>query len=73
MTQIELIPVEGSSNIEAIGYDPRSQTLVVQFKGSLYNYLEVPARVWDSFRIADSKGKFHAQFIRRTYKYEKVM
>lgn len=45
---MRLIPIPGSSNITAIGYDNTQETLVVQFQGGekLYRYSGVPS---DSF------------------------
>ena len=64
---IELIMVE-SSQLEAYGYDPATQTLAIRFKGhngrrgSLYHYGNFSETEWAMFRDAESKG---SHFIRK--------
>jgi hypothetical protein len=58
-----------SSQIHAIGYDPATGTLAVQFlrKGlpaGTYNYSGVPQDLYDQFAAAESKGKFFSEFIK---------
>lgn len=62
---IELKPVE-SSNIEAAGYDPATQTLEVKFKGSgkRYRYARVAPETFSDFEKAPSKGSFFSRNIR---------
>ncbi len=51
-------PVE-SSNIRAIGYDPGTQVLKVEFKkGPIYSYSGVTEGVYQALKDASSKGKF---------------
>lgn len=62
METIDLTPVE-SSQIEAIGYSPNRQVLVIKFKnktgtGPTYEYDNVPLALFDEFLHADSKGRF---------------
>lgn len=67
------IPMERvtSSNVYAIGYDHDTGTLRVQYhpyvpgrpkgsagNGPLYDYYDVPARLWKQFQGASSKGKW---------------
>ena len=64
---IEMKPVE-SSQIAAIGHDPATNTLAVQFHGkegpgSVYHYENVSAEQHDTFVNAESIGKhFGANF-----------
>lgn len=69
---IGLEPVE-SSQIAAIGHDPASSTLAVQFApnakrdeaaGSIYHYAGVDAELFDRFRHAPSKGAFFGAYIK---------
>lgn len=63
-----LQPIEGSSSIEATGYDPATLTLAIQFKGGgVYHYAGVPQGVVDQLRAAESVGKFYMQQIRGKY------
>lgn len=63
---IPLISVE-SSQMEAIGHDPDTNTLAIRFKGhggrpgSLYHYQNVTADDFAAFQSAESKG---SHFIR---------
>jgi hypothetical protein len=62
MTNIELSPVE-SSQIEAIGHDPETNTLAIRFKdyrggrGALYHYANVTTEDFEVFRGAESIGR----------------
>lgn len=61
---INMEPVE-SSNIKAIGYDPDSQTLHVEFKsGGKYEYSDVSAEEHQKFIGAPSVGSHFAKHIR---------
>lgn len=63
----EMIYVD-SSNIEAIGYDPSTKELHVQFlKSGLYVYPDVPQEVFDEFLNADSKGSYFNRNIKPVY------
>ena len=61
---MEMVPVD-SSNIEAIGYDPDSATLIIQFKkaGSIYEYYDVPQYEYDGLMAADSKGSYANKYL----------
>jgi hypothetical protein len=61
----ELIPVEDSSNVRAIGYDLENKYLYVQFhpeseseRPPVYRYISVPEQVYRRFMKAPSKGMF---------------
>ena len=59
---IPLTPVE-SSQIFAIGHDPGTNTLAVQFRsksgpGNVYTYADVDAELHAEFMKAKSKGAF---------------
>lgn len=67
--KIEMKPVE-SSQLAAIGYDPQSQTLAIQFKGRgdtpgpVYHYFDFEPERFAEFEAAESKGSFFYQQIR---------
>ncbi len=70
--QIPLEPI-GSSNLKAIGYDPATTVLVVQFlNGSIFHYAGVPLEVAVAFGGAASKGTFYGTQIRQHYKSERM-
>jgi hypothetical protein len=72
-----LNPVQ-SSNIFAIGHDPNSAVLTVQFKtkngdpGALYEYEAVPAEVFNAFMEAESPGRFFASEVKGKFTSRKV-
>ena len=72
MPEIKMWPVK-SPNVAAIGYDPESKTLRVQFNaGSLYEAEGVPQDVYDALASTNSKGSYYAKFIRGQYPIKKV-
>lgn len=65
-----LTPIEGSSQIAAIGHE--GETLAVQFhSGAVYHYEGVNEETYQSFLSADSAGKFFGQTIRGKFDYAK--
>ena len=57
-----------SSNLYAVGYDESSGTLQVEFRnGSIYEYYNVPASVYQGLLDAPSKGRYFYAHIRNTY------
>ncbi len=80
MQDIALIPVD-SSQIAAIGHDPATQTLAVQFKNwtgevtSVYHYRNFTAEQFAAFQAAESKGKHFGAHIKpfaQQFPYQKV-
>ena len=70
---IQMQPIEGSSHIEAAGYDAGSQTLRVQFKGGKsYDYAGVPPEKVREFQGSSSKGQFLRTFIKGIHTHAKV-
>lgn len=62
-----------SSNLASIGYDPRVQTLQVEFNnGRVYNYFRVPPEKFDAIMAADSCGKYLNTEIKPNYDVEEV-
>ena len=79
ITFMERIPVE-SSNIQAIGYDPVTGVMEVEFGrdvypgypyNRVYQYFDVPVEVHQALMDAGSHGKYLYEFVARefTYKY----
>jgi hypothetical protein len=64
---IPLNPVS-SSNVAAIGYDEKSETLVVEFlNGAKYAYSDIELPTWEALRDASSIGSYLAQNIKGKY------
>lgn len=62
-----------STSISAVGYDEPSQTLEVEFtNGSIYQYYNLTAAVFDQFMQSPSKGQFLAYQIKNSYPYSRV-
>lgn len=56
---MNLKPVK-SSNVEAVGYDPVTNILSVQFKSGkkVYEYEGVPPELYDAMHKSESIGKY---------------
>lgn len=66
------IPVT-SSNIRSIGYDRQLANLEVEFtSGDVYRYFDVPEHLYQQFLHASSHGQFLNDYIRYSYRYQKV-
>lgn len=64
---MQMHPVR-SSNVAAIGHDPDSQILTVQFhSGRSYRYANVSEEVFEQFLDAESKGRFFNEHIKDVY------
>ena len=62
-----------SSVIHAMHYDPGSKTLRVIFlSGAIYDYKEVPERVYGDMQAAPSKGVFLNREIKGRYDFEQI-
>ena len=56
-----------------IGYDPPTQTLEVFFKsGGIYQYFDVPERIYEDLKKAESPGGYLNREIRGRYRYARV-
>lgn len=62
-----------SSVVAAIRYDDSTSTLrVVYVSGSVYDYKQVPAKVYQEMKTASSKGEFLNKHIKPKYLFEKI-
>jgi len=69
---INLSPVS-SSNIKAIGYDPDTNTLAVEFNSSgVYHYQGVSQKDFDDFKVAKSIGSHFSKNILNKFKHTKL-
>jgi hypothetical protein len=69
---MDMIYVE-STNIKAIGYDPETAILTIEFiSGNVYEYYEVPQYEFDGLLSAESKGKYAHKNIYKNYKQQKI-
>lgn len=59
-----------SSAISSVGYDERTSLLEVEFRsGAVYDYYDVPAKVWKDLQKAPSKGQFISRHVRDQYDF----
>lgn len=66
------IPVE-SSDIVAIGYDPKQQRLEIEFHGGrIYQYRGVGAELHQQFMRAESHGSFFNTFINNRFRFDRI-
>ncbi|HBB38225.1 MAG: hypothetical protein UV82_C0014G0031 [Candidatus Magasanikbacteria bacterium GW2011_GWD2_43_18] len=69
---MERKPVQ-SSNLAAIGYDPLTETLEVEFTdGSVYEYKNVSQFIYDELMNASSHGSYFNREISKSFPYEKI-
>lgn len=62
-----------SSVVSAIRYDPASSTLRIIFvSGMIYDYKDVPGKIYQTMKAAASKGKFLNKHIKGHYTFEKI-
>lgn len=62
---MKTIKIEGSSNIDEIGYDEEKRTLTIKFhNGGLYEYTPFTLEGFKAFSESESKGKFFYKNIR---------
>lgn len=67
---MNMIPVS-SSNLHSVGYD--NGTLCIEFNsGWLYEYYNVPISVYQGLMAAGSKGEYHHQYIKSSYRYSRI-
>lgn len=61
-----------SSNLDSVGYDEETKTLVIKFHHGKYKYFGVPKQIFLNLLNASSKGSYHADFIKNIYRYQKI-
>lgn len=68
-----MIPVN-SSNLSAVGYDERTQTLRVSFRNrTVYDYYNVPKNLYQGLMAASSHGGYLDRYIKKAnYQYAPV-
>ena len=62
-----------SREIEWIGYEEKNHMLQVEFiTGGVYQYENVPQRVYQEFLSADSHGRYFESRIKGSYPFRKI-
>lgn len=61
-----------SSNIKKSEYDLNTKKLLITFNNDImYEYDDVPHKLYTQFRLAESQGKFFSANIAKNFKYVK--
>ncbi len=68
---MKMVPVS-STNLRAVGYNPVSQTLRIEFHSGTYDYYGVPESIYNGLMNASSKGQYHHQYIKYGFRYVKI-
>ena len=61
-----------ASDLSAVGYDPKSKTLEIQFHNGIYRYSNVSESVYNGLMSASSHGVYFYQNIKEKYPYSKI-
>lgn len=70
-TKIKRIPV-ASSNIASVGYNKEARILEIEFHhGAIYQYVDVPEKVFEELMSAPAKGSFFMNEIKGKFEYQK--
>jgi KTSC domain len=57
-----------SSSLASVGYDVERTILQIEFRdGSVYQYVDVPAKVHQDLLQADSKGAYFNRYVRKRF------
>ena len=56
-----------SSFISAVGYDAKTEVLVVQIGNRVYTYVDVPRHVFYRLRNHETKGRYYSKRIKGHY------
>lgn len=69
----ETLVATGSSNIKTYAYSPTRGVLTIEFQsGAKWEYEQLPQKVFDELKQAESKGSFFASRIKGYYHGRKV-
>lgn len=69
---MEMIKVQ-SSNLDLVGYDKETKSLVIKFHNGSYKYFGVPKQIFLNLLNASSKGRYHNDFIKDVYQFQKII
>jgi KTSC domain len=62
-----------SSVVSTMTYNPATSTLRIRFvSGSVYDYKNVPHKVYREMQAAESKGTFLNKYIKKDYAFKKI-
>lgn len=71
-TKIESFSFKNSSNILRIDFDNLTETMLVYFRnGTCYQYVNVPYKLFEEFKISESAGKFFLSEVKDKFEFLK--
>jgi hypothetical protein len=63
----------GSEDVSSAGYDPETMVMEIEFhNGTVFQYLEVPAEIFEGLISSVNPGKFFAQSIKNKFKFFQI-
>ena len=71
-TKVESHVFTNSSNILRVDYDNLTETMMVYFRnGTTYQYVSVPYKVFEDFKVCESAGKFFTANVKNKFEFMK--
>ncbi|EMA6343912.1 KTSC domain-containing protein [Bacillus cytotoxicus] len=61
-----------SKNLVAVGYNPSSMILRIEFRNGTYDFFDVPESVYKELLNAQSKSYYHDTYIKNSYRHTRV-
>ena len=61
-----------SKNLVAVGYNPSSMILRIEFRIGTYDFYDVPESIYTGLRNAQSKSYYYNTYIRNSYRHTKI-
>lgn len=72
MGDMDRTPVS-SSNLSSVGYDEDDRILEIKFNsGGVYQYYDVPPRIYQELMNASSHGKYFHSNINDNFRYDQI-
>lgn len=63
-----------SSDLHSVGYDSSEKVLEIEFNsGGIYQYFDVPEDIYENLMNASSHGKYFHAFIKKIYRFQRVV
>ena len=71
-TKVDTHVFANSSNILRVDYDNLTNVLIVYFRsGSIYQFVDVPYKIFEDFKICESARKFFTVNIKNKFEFVK--
>lgn len=71
-TKVESHVFTNSTNILRVDYDNLTETMMVYFRnGSTYQYINVPYKIFEDFKVCESAGSFFTINVKNKFEFMK--